>query len=154
MSIFSETPGRPRRSSPKRRTPWLCSSHRISDFHLPPTTSMAASMPQKYGPDLFTPMARPRYLFTLVSVSTRQNSRYLSVYPVNRTVGACGAQGCAAENQERSSMPDTTQSPVTVLGLGAMGQAFAATLLKGGRTVTVWNRTPGKDGDLVAAGAR
>ncbi|BDU06716.1 NAD(P)-dependent oxidoreductase [Nocardia cyriacigeorgica] len=50
-------------------------------------------------------------------------------------------------------MPDTTQSPVTVLGLGAMGQAFAATLLKGGRTVTVWNRTPGKDGDLVAAGA-
>ncbi|WP_280210856.1 NAD(P)-binding domain-containing protein, partial [Nocardia cyriacigeorgica] len=50
-------------------------------------------------------------------------------------------------------MPDTTPAPVTVLGLGAMGRAFAATLLKGGRSVTVWNRTPGKDGELVAAGA-
>ncbi|WP_332015508.1 NAD(P)-dependent oxidoreductase [Nocardia cyriacigeorgica] len=53
-----------------------------------------------------------------------------------------------------SSMPDTTPAPVTILGLGAMGRAFAATLLKGGRAVTVWNRTPGKDAELVAAGAR
>ncbi|WP_324189852.1 NAD(P)-dependent oxidoreductase [Nocardia cyriacigeorgica] len=52
-----------------------------------------------------------------------------------------------------SSMPDTTPAPVTILGLGAMGRAFAATLLKGGRSVTVWNRTPGKDAELVAAGA-
>ncbi|VFA97720.1 2-hydroxy-3-oxopropionate reductase [Nocardia cyriacigeorgica] len=51
-------------------------------------------------------------------------------------------------------MPDTTPAPVTILGLGAMGRAFAATLLKGGRAVTVWNRTPGKDAELVAAGAR
>ncbi|NEW45680.1 NAD(P)-dependent oxidoreductase [Nocardia cyriacigeorgica] len=51
-------------------------------------------------------------------------------------------------------MPDTTHPPVTVLGLGAMGQAFVATLLKGGRTVTIWNRTPGKDAELVTAGAR
>ncbi|WP_280485853.1 NAD(P)-binding domain-containing protein, partial [Nocardia cyriacigeorgica] len=50
-------------------------------------------------------------------------------------------------------MPDTTPAPVTVLGLGAMGRAFVATLLKGGRSVTVWNRTPGKDAELVAAGA-
>jgi heptaprenyl diphosphate synthase len=45
-SIFSLTPGSPRRSSPNRRVPWAASSHRINDFHLPVTTSMAASMPQ------------------------------------------------------------------------------------------------------------
>ncbi|SLJ82724.1 Uncharacterised protein [Mycobacteroides abscessus subsp. abscessus] len=56
MSIFSEMPGRPRRSSPNRRTPWFSSSQRIRPFHLPLTTSIAASMPQKYGPNLFSPM--------------------------------------------------------------------------------------------------
>ncbi|KAA8886188.1 NAD(P)-dependent oxidoreductase [Nocardia colli] len=50
-------------------------------------------------------------------------------------------------------MAETTNTPVTVLGLGAMGQALAATLLKGGRPTTVWNRTSGKDFDLVTAGA-
>jgi 3-hydroxyisobutyrate dehydrogenase-like beta-hydroxyacid dehydrogenase len=29
--------------------------------------------------------------------------------------------------------------PVTVIGLGAMGQALAAAFLKSGRRVTVWN---------------
>lgn len=43
---------------------------------------------------------------------------------------------------------------VTVLGLGAMGRAIAARLLGAGRDVRVWNRTPGKDDELVAAGAR
>ncbi|MEV0249026.1 NAD(P)-binding domain-containing protein [Nocardia sp. NPDC050712] len=42
---------------------------------------------------------------------------------------------------------------VTVLGLGAMGQALAAAFLKGGHPTTVWNRSPGKDAELVAAGA-
>ncbi|MEV6558629.1 NAD(P)-binding domain-containing protein [Nocardia sp. NPDC051756] len=50
-------------------------------------------------------------------------------------------------------MAETTNTPVTILGLGAMGQALAARLLKGGHPTTVWNRTPGKDADLVAAGA-
>jgi 3-hydroxyisobutyrate dehydrogenase-like beta-hydroxyacid dehydrogenase len=50
-------------------------------------------------------------------------------------------------------MTDNQFSSVTVLGLGAMGRALASTLLKGGRTTTVWNRTPGKDDELVAAGA-
>lgn len=50
-------------------------------------------------------------------------------------------------------MAETTNTPVTVLGLGAMGQALAAALLNGGHRTTVWNRTPGKDSDLVAAGA-
>jgi 3-hydroxyisobutyrate dehydrogenase-like beta-hydroxyacid dehydrogenase len=43
---------------------------------------------------------------------------------------------------------------VAVLGLGAMGRAIAARLLAAGHDVRVWNRTPGKDDDLVASGAR
>jgi 3-hydroxyisobutyrate dehydrogenase len=43
---------------------------------------------------------------------------------------------------------------VAVLGLGAMGHAVAARLLGAGHDVRVWNRTPGKDDDLVASGAR
>ncbi|PXX57498.1 3-hydroxyisobutyrate dehydrogenase-like beta-hydroxyacid dehydrogenase [Nocardia tenerifensis] len=50
-------------------------------------------------------------------------------------------------------MAETKNTPVTVLGLGAMGQALAATLLRGGHPTTVWNRTPGKDTELIAAGA-
>lgn len=38
--------------------------------------------------------------------------------------------------------------------MGAMGRALAGALLAAGREVTVWNRTPGKAGDLVARGAR
>src|SRR5260370_2251800 len=33
---------------------------------------------------------------------------------------------------------------VAFLGLGIMGYAMAANLVKGGHEVTVWNRTPGK----------
>ncbi|GII96197.1 NAD(P)-dependent oxidoreductase [Sinosporangium siamense] len=47
-----------------------------------------------------------------------------------------------------------TRTPVTVLGLGLMGQALAGALLGAGHPVTVWNRTPAKAGDLVARGAR
>jgi 3-hydroxyisobutyrate dehydrogenase len=43
---------------------------------------------------------------------------------------------------------------VAVLGLGAMGRAIAARLLGAGHDVAVWNRTPGRDEELVAAGAR
>ncbi|MBF6328373.1 NAD(P)-dependent oxidoreductase [Nocardia transvalensis] len=50
-------------------------------------------------------------------------------------------------------MADPQHTPVTVLGLGAMGRALAAALVKGGHRTTVWNRTPGRDTDLVAAGA-
>ncbi|GAA1711472.1 NAD(P)-binding domain-containing protein [Isoptericola hypogeus] len=44
--------------------------------------------------------------------------------------------------------------PVTMLGLGAMGRVLAAALLDAGHDVTVWNRSPGRDVDLVARGAR
>jgi 3-hydroxyisobutyrate dehydrogenase-like beta-hydroxyacid dehydrogenase len=43
---------------------------------------------------------------------------------------------------------------IGVLGLGAMGQAIADRLLGAGHDIHVWNRTPGKDDDLVASGAR
>ncbi|MBL1076933.1 NAD(P)-dependent oxidoreductase [Nocardia sp. 2] len=46
-----------------------------------------------------------------------------------------------------------TNTQVTVLGLGAMGKALAATFLTGGVSATVWNRTAGRDAELVAAGA-
>ncbi|ASY69768.1 NAD(P)-dependent oxidoreductase [Sinorhizobium fredii] len=45
-------------------------------------------------------------------------------------------------------------SKISVLGLGAMGSALAATLLRNGHSVTVWNRTPARAEPLAAAGAR
>jgi 3-hydroxyisobutyrate dehydrogenase-like beta-hydroxyacid dehydrogenase len=42
---------------------------------------------------------------------------------------------------------------VTVIGLGSMGQALAATLLQAGHPTTVWNRSPEKADTLVAQGA-
>ncbi|MEU3896423.1 NAD(P)-binding domain-containing protein [Streptomyces sp. NPDC045251] len=42
---------------------------------------------------------------------------------------------------------------VTVLGLGPMGRALAAAFLAAGLRTTVWNRTPGRDTELVAKGA-
>lgn len=48
--------------------------------------------------------------------------------------------------------PDT-RSGVTMLGLGAMGSALAGRLLDSGHPVTIWNRTPGRDADLVDRGA-
>ncbi|WP_250294143.1 NAD(P)-dependent oxidoreductase [Streptomyces atroolivaceus] len=45
------------------------------------------------------------------------------------------------------------QSAVTVLGQGPMGRALAGAFLEAGLRTTVWNRTPGRDGALVARGA-
>jgi 3-hydroxyisobutyrate dehydrogenase len=45
-------------------------------------------------------------------------------------------------------------SAVAVLGLGAMGAAIAAKLRAEGHDLTVWNRTAGRDDELVASGAR
>jgi 3-hydroxyisobutyrate dehydrogenase-like beta-hydroxyacid dehydrogenase len=39
------------------------------------------------------------------------------------------------------------------IGLGNMGQAMAANLLKGGHRLTVWNRSPAAAADLVKSGA-
>ncbi|MFD8980767.1 NAD(P)-dependent oxidoreductase [Streptomyces sp. NPDC059564] len=45
------------------------------------------------------------------------------------------------------------QSAVTVLGLGPMGRCLARAFLDAGLSVTVWNRTPGRDRELVERGA-
>ena len=47
----------------------------------------------------------------------------------------------------------THQFAVTVLGLGPMGRALTGAFLDSGTPVTVWNRTPGWDRELVARGA-
>ncbi|WP_407559983.1 NAD(P)-dependent oxidoreductase [Streptomyces sp. 184] len=44
-------------------------------------------------------------------------------------------------------------SAVTVLGLGPMGRALAGAFVAAGVRTTVWNRTPGRDGELVGQGA-
>ncbi|MBC3985200.1 NAD(P)-dependent oxidoreductase [Streptomyces sp. AC536] len=49
--------------------------------------------------------------------------------------------------------PTTPQSAVTVIGLGPMGRALAGAFLEAGVATTVWNRTPGRDQELVARGA-
>jgi 3-hydroxyisobutyrate dehydrogenase-like beta-hydroxyacid dehydrogenase len=43
---------------------------------------------------------------------------------------------------------------VAVIGMGKMGHGLAERLLGGGHELTVWNRTPHKADDLIAAGAR
>ncbi|MGW2637308.1 NAD(P)-dependent oxidoreductase [Streptomyces sp. NPDC001348] len=46
------------------------------------------------------------------------------------------------------------KTPVTLLGLGAMGTALARTWLAAGHPLTVWNRTPTRAAALAAEGAR
>ncbi|MBN6037225.1 NAD(P)-dependent oxidoreductase [Amycolatopsis sp. 195334CR] len=50
-------------------------------------------------------------------------------------------------------MTENSTTQVTFAGLGDMGRALAAAALRNGFTATVWNRTPGKAGELTAAGA-
>ncbi|CAN3983715.1 NAD(P)-dependent oxidoreductase [Kitasatospora purpeofusca] len=51
-------------------------------------------------------------------------------------------------------MPTNHPRPtVTVLGLGPMGRALAGAFVDAGVRTTVWNRTPGRDAELVARGA-
>ncbi|MFX1766351.1 NAD(P)-binding domain-containing protein [Paraburkholderia sp. A1RI-2L] len=45
------------------------------------------------------------------------------------------------------------KTDVTILGLGAMGSAYARAFLKGGKRVTVWNRSLSKADNLVREGA-
>ncbi|MWA15805.1 NAD(P)-dependent oxidoreductase [Streptomyces sp. BA2] len=50
-------------------------------------------------------------------------------------------------------MNNKTAAPVSVIGLGLMGQALAGAFLKAGHPTTVWNRTTSKADQLVAQGA-
>ncbi|MBO1414729.1 NAD(P)-dependent oxidoreductase [Streptomyces sp. FH025] len=49
---------------------------------------------------------------------------------------------------------DSGRTPLSVLGLGLMGQALAAAFLGQGHPTTVWNRTPSKAEPLTAQGAQ
>ncbi|ANN17853.1 6-phosphogluconate dehydrogenase [Amycolatopsis orientalis] len=50
-------------------------------------------------------------------------------------------------------MTEHGKTPVTVLGLGAMGTALVEALLAAGHPVTAWNRTPGRAEGVAAKGA-
>ncbi|NKY46899.1 NAD(P)-dependent oxidoreductase [Nocardia cerradoensis] len=50
-------------------------------------------------------------------------------------------------------MTANAHTTVAVLGLGPMGRAVATVLTGAGNPTAVWNRTPGKDSELVALGA-
>ncbi|WP_156726393.1 NAD(P)-dependent oxidoreductase [Streptomyces apocyni] len=58
----------------------------------------------------------------------------------------------SASTSASASTPAPTPA-VSVLGLGMMGSALAAALLKAGYRTTVWNRSAAKTGPLVAQGA-
>lgn len=51
-------------------------------------------------------------------------------------------------------MDNSPETPVTVIGLGLMGQALAGALLRAGHPTVVWNRTSSKADRLVGEGAR
>ncbi|NEE00987.1 NAD(P)-dependent oxidoreductase [Phytoactinopolyspora halotolerans] len=51
-------------------------------------------------------------------------------------------------------MTHSPDASVTVLGLGAMGRALASAFVHAGLSTTVWNRSVGKDTELVDAGAQ
>ncbi|MFI9200446.1 NAD(P)-dependent oxidoreductase [Streptomyces sp. NPDC053048] len=51
-------------------------------------------------------------------------------------------------------MPADDLTPVTVIGLGAMGAALAEAFIGAGHPTTVWNRSAKKAAPLVAKGAR
>ncbi|WJV48368.1 NAD(P)-dependent oxidoreductase [Streptomyces flavofungini] len=50
-------------------------------------------------------------------------------------------------------MPEHAHTPVTVVGLGAMGAALASAYVAAGHPTTVWNRSPEKAAPLVEQGA-
>ncbi|MBX9421739.1 MULTISPECIES: NAD(P)-dependent oxidoreductase [Streptomyces] len=56
-------------------------------------------------------------------------------------------------SSSRTPSSPAEEHAVTVVGLGPMGRALAGAFLAAGVRTTVWNRTPGRDRELVAAGA-
>ncbi|MFH8988433.1 NAD(P)-dependent oxidoreductase [Streptomyces sp. NPDC017940] len=64
-----------------------------------------------------------------------------------------GAPATAAATAHATGGVTSRTTPVTVIGLGAMGRALAGALLDAGYPTTVWNRTAGRGEDLVARGA-
>ncbi|QPK47088.1 NAD(P)-dependent oxidoreductase [Streptomyces gardneri] len=59
-----------------------------------------------------------------------------------------------ANTREKTPEQTSEKTPVTLLGLGAMGTALARTWLAADHPLTVWNRTPARAAGLVAEGAK
>ncbi|MFJ4097517.1 NAD(P)-dependent oxidoreductase [Kitasatospora sp. NPDC089913] len=59
-------------------------------------------------------------------------------------------QGHEQQGHERQ---EGSRPSVTLIGLGPMGLAMAGAYLDAGYAVTLWNRSPGRAGELVARGA-
>lgn len=62
----------------------------------------------------------------------------------------------SVEVMDTTHLPTHPQAPlqkIAFLGIGGMGLPMARRLLSAGHPLTVWNRTPGKADELVAAGA-
>lgn len=57
------------------------------------------------------------------------------------------------ESETRQTPANGSQTAVTVLGLGPMGQALAGAFIRSGHSTTVWNRTSAKADSLVKQGA-
>jgi 3-hydroxyisobutyrate dehydrogenase-like beta-hydroxyacid dehydrogenase len=49
--------------------------------------------------------------------------------------------------------PSSSKTKIGLIGLGLMGRPMGMNLLKAGHPLTVWNRTPSRADELVAAGA-
>ncbi|MCU1664606.1 MAG: 6-phosphogluconate dehydrogenase, partial [Pseudonocardia sp.] len=49
--------------------------------------------------------------------------------------------------EQEKPMSENSSAPVTVIGLGPMGQAMVRRFLDAGHPVTVWNRTAGRAAD-------
>ncbi|MEU3975790.1 NAD(P)-dependent oxidoreductase [Streptomyces bacillaris] len=58
-----------------------------------------------------------------------------------------------SDNASAPTAP-ASPTPLTLLGLGAMGTALARTWLAAGYPLTVWNRSPGRSAELALRGAR
>ncbi|MEQ4611026.1 NAD(P)-binding domain-containing protein [Streptomyces cavourensis] len=59
----------------------------------------------------------------------------------------------STEHHEHRDHDEQSAAAVTVIGLGPMGRALAGAFLDAGVRTTVWNRTPGRDRELVERGA-
>ncbi|MET9051363.1 NAD(P)-binding domain-containing protein [Streptomyces bacillaris] len=59
----------------------------------------------------------------------------------------------STEHHGHRDRDEQSAAAVTVIGLGPMGRALAGAFLDAGVRTTVWNRTPGRDRELVGRGA-
>ncbi|MFF7591066.1 NAD(P)-binding domain-containing protein [Kitasatospora purpeofusca] len=59
----------------------------------------------------------------------------------------------AVAQQENAEQQENSRPSVALIGLGPMGRAMAGAYLDAGYAVTLWNRSPGRAGDLLARGA-